>query len=114
MSIAASMIADILSAIPGAAARVRFEDHEIEDAICVGTNAQHRAGDDGLFAEADIVVRYRLSDEPESWRAGTDPHITGRVVQIARGAGDFEPLRAVERVETLGMVRLSLAREHTD
>jgi len=78
-----------------------FEGHSIAEALSSGIVNEHQDTDEGLYAQAGATVKYKLADEPESWRVNN--RIVGSVATIAGNE-----VRVTARGESGGVVTVQI------
>jgi hypothetical protein len=104
------------------------EDFEgtIETVLTTGIEATEEQSEEGSYKRLDGLVRYKLTDEPDSWgvkdsddpgddNGKTEPAIMGQVIEVLLAGGtDWDNAircRVRNRVVIAGMVRLNVGGE---
>ena len=92
----------------------------VDDATCTGVERMQMQSEEGLYDGAEGIIRYKLSDEPESWRTKTDNSmgIVGQSVEVKLpNDEDWDEalkVRVTNRHMMGGAVRLNVIGENED
>lgn len=91
----------VWASLEAARTTVTFEGHTITKALSEATETTHTDSDEGLYSQIEQRIRYKESDEPQSWRE--NDRINGKVV--LSGSRD---VRVLSRSVSGGIVSLSV------
>jgi hypothetical protein len=107
MGTSATVFAAVYAAMPDARATLLAGRETVAQCLCTGVPLAHASSEQGVYASADVSVRYLFADDPNGGQCER-----GRLVKLTLGAsGEEFTLRIVGRSIVGEIVHLTLAGE---